>query len=69
MKIKYKYGLSDSEFNILKYMANGNTNPEIAQKNFVCESTVKMHISHIFEKMKVHNRIQAVVKAIRENIV
>ena len=69
MKIKYKYGLSDSEFNVLKYMANGNTNSEIAQKTFVCESTVKIHVSHIFEKMNVQNRIQAVVKAIRENIV
>ena len=69
MKIVRKNELTEREFEVLKFMIDGLSNIEIAQKTFVCECTIKAHVSHIFEKMKVQNRIQAVVKAIRENIV
>ena len=61
--------LTSREFVVLKLMVTGVTNSFIAKELCVTEATVKAHISHIFEKMKVQNRIQAVVKAIREEIV
>ena len=69
MKIVREYGLSDREFEVLEYMTEGFSNPEIADKIFVSDCTVKAHVGHIFEKMKVQNRIQAVVEALKENII
>ena len=69
MKSVYEYGLTARELEVLKYMIEGFSNPEIAYRIFVSECTVKAHVSHILEKMKVQNRIIAVVKAIKENIV
>ena len=68
MKNVYEYGLTEREFEVLKYMVEGLSNPEIADKIFVSACTVKAHACHIFEKMNVQNRIQAVVKTIKENI-
>lgn len=68
MKEVHEYGLTEREYEILGFMIEGFCNPEIAQKIYVNNCTVKAHVSHIFEKMKVQNRIQAVVKALKENI-
>ena len=46
----------DSEIEIVYLMKNGLTNKEIAEDLFIAESTVKKHISHIFEKLQVGSR-------------
>ena len=69
MKTVHEYGLTEREFEVLNYMIEGFSNPEIAGKIFVSDCTVKAHIGHILEKMKVQNRVQAVVKAVKKNII
>lgn len=68
MREVHEYGLTEREFEVLEFMIRGFSNPEIAQKIFVSDCTVKAHVSHIFEKMNVQNRIQAIIKAIKEDI-
>jgi ATP/maltotriose-dependent transcriptional regulator MalT len=58
-----KYKLSAREAEVLKYIAQGLKNKEIADKMFVSLSTVKTHTKNIFDKMDVRNRIEAVRKA------
>lgn len=55
--------LSSREFEVLRLMAEGATNTEISQKLFIAISTVKTHITHIFDKLEVLNRTQAIVRA------
>ena len=55
--------LSKRELEILSLLAQGHSNQEIAAKLFVSLSTVKTHIQHLFEKLEVKRRIQAVEKA------
>ena len=55
--------LSKRELEILSLLAQGHSNQEIASKLFVSLSTVKTHIQHLFEKLEVKRRIQAVEKA------
>jgi LuxR family maltose regulon positive regulatory protein len=54
--------LSERELEVLKLIANGLSNPEIARKLFVATSTVKRHINNIYAKLNVHTRTQAVAK-------
>ncbi len=58
-----EYGLSPREMEVLKYIAKGMKNQEIADKMFVSLSTVKTHTKNIFEKLDVRNRIEAARKA------
>lgn len=55
--------LSKRELEILSLLARGHSNQEIAAKLFVSLSTVKTHIQHLFEKLDVKRRTQAVEKA------
>jgi NarL family two-component system response regulator LiaR len=55
--------LSKRELEILGLLAQGHSNQEIAAKLFVSLSTVKTHIQHLFEKLDVKRRIQAIEKA------
>lgn len=57
--------LSERELEILRLVANGATNPEIAQKEFISVNTVKKHITNIYGKMGVTTRVQAVEMARR----
>lgn len=52
--------LTRRELQILELIGMGNINSEIASKLSLSESTVKNHISKIFKKLKVNNRVQAV---------
>ncbi len=55
--------LSDRELEVLKLMSEGLTNPEIADHLIISLSTVKTHLVHIFNKLGVRNRAEAVLKA------
>jgi LuxR family maltose regulon positive regulatory protein len=55
--------LSERELQVLQLLAQGLSNPEIAQELVIALDTVKRHVSHIFSKLGVHNRIQATKQA------
>jgi DNA-binding NarL/FixJ family response regulator len=61
--------LSDREIEVLKLIANGNDNAQIARALFISPKTVKNHISNILMKLQMENRIQAAVYAVRSGIV
>jgi LuxR family maltose regulon positive regulatory protein len=55
--------LSSREKDVLKLMADGLSNPEIAARLYLSPNTLKAHTQHIFGKLGVHNRVQAINKA------
>jgi DNA-binding NarL/FixJ family response regulator len=57
--------LSEREIQVLRRVAGGNRNREIAQQLFISEETVKVHIKHIMEKLGASDRTQAVAIAVR----
>ncbi|HKW72941.1 MAG TPA: response regulator transcription factor [Candidatus Dormibacteraeota bacterium] len=61
--------LTDREVEVLRLMARGFGNQEIATKLFVSEATVKTHVNHILDKLGVTNRVQAVVAAYESGLV
>lgn len=61
--------LTRRELEVLKLLAEGLYNKEIAYKLSISEKTVKNHVSSIFKKIGVFDRTQAAVYAIRNNIV
>ena len=61
--------LSDREIEVLKLIANGKDNAEIACDLVISPKTVKNHISNILMKLQIDNRIQAAVYAVRSGIV
>jgi DNA-binding NarL/FixJ family response regulator len=61
--------LSDREIEVLKLIANGKDNAQIAGDLFISPKTVKNHISNILMKLQIDNRIQAAVYAVRSGIV
>ena len=61
--------LSDREIEVLKLIANGKDNAQIARELVISPKTVKNHISNILMKLQIENRIQAAVYAVRSGIV
>ena len=61
--------LSDRELEVLKLIAIGRDNGEIARELFISPKTVKNHISNILMKLQIENRIQAAVYAVRTGLV
>ena len=61
--------LTEREAEVLRLMARGLGNLEIAEKLFVSEATVKTHVAHILDKLHVENRVQAVVAAYEAGLV
>ena len=55
--------LSRREIDVLRLMADGRSNKEIAQSLVLALSTIKMHVKHIYGKLGVKNRVQAVAQA------
>jgi len=62
-------GLSERELEVLKLMAKGAANKEIAASLCISESTVKTHIQTIFQKLGVGDRTEAVTEAIKKGII
>jgi DNA-binding NarL/FixJ family response regulator len=60
--------LTDREMEVLKLVAKGLNNRDIAKKLFISENTVKNHIRNILEKLQLHSRMEAVVYAVREKL-
>jgi DNA-binding NarL/FixJ family response regulator len=52
-------GLSPRELEVYELLAQGRSNPKIAATLFISESTTKVHVRHIFEKLGVHSRAEA----------
>jgi DNA-binding NarL/FixJ family response regulator len=61
--------LSERELEVLRLIAIGKDNAEIARELFISPKTVKNHISNILMKLQIENRIQAAVYAVRSGIV
>ncbi|MCL5957830.1 MAG: response regulator transcription factor [Chloroflexi bacterium] len=61
--------LSQQEIQVLRAVAEGRTNREIAEKNYWSEITVKRRIQDIFHKLGVSDRTQAASEAIRRNLI
>ena len=60
--------LSRRELEVLTLVAQGLNNRAIAETLFISENTVKNHIRNIHEKLQVHSRMEAVVRAVREGV-
>ena len=61
--------LTPREMDVLRHAANGNRNRDIAEKLFISEETVKVHIKHIMEKLGANDRTQAVAVALSRGII
>jgi DNA-binding NarL/FixJ family response regulator len=61
--------LTTREVNVLSHIAGGNRNRDIAERLFISEETVKVHVKHIMEKLGASDRTQAVAIAIRRGII
>lgn len=61
--------LTEREIDVLRHLAGGNRNKDIAERLFISEETVKVHVKHIMEKLGASDRTQAVAIAVRRGII
>ena len=61
--------LTAREVEVLRKVAEGNRNKDIAELLFISEETVKVHIKHIMDKLRAKDRTQAVAIAVRRGII
>ena len=61
--------LTEREVDVLRHVAGGNRNRDIAERLFISEETVKVHVKHIMEKLGANDRTQAVAIAVRRGII
>jgi len=62
-------GLTEREIEIVRLLAKGATNKELAEKLFIAQNTVKVHLKNILEKLQLRNRQQLVAYAVQEGLV
>jgi DNA-binding NarL/FixJ family response regulator len=60
--------LTGREMEVLRLVATGLNNRKIAEKLYISENTVKNHVRNILEKLQLHSRMEAVMYAVRENL-
>ncbi len=60
--------LTERELEVLKLVAQGLNNREIAKRLFISENTVTNHVRNILEKLQLHSRMEAVMYAVREKL-
>jgi DNA-binding CsgD family transcriptional regulator len=58
--------LTPTELKVAELVAEGLTNPQVAERMFVSPGTVKTHIAHIFRKLDVHSRAELTAEAVRQ---
>jgi DNA-binding NarL/FixJ family response regulator len=61
--------LTEREIQVLEKIAGGNRNRDIAEKLFISEETVKVHIKHVMDKLGASDRTQAVAIGLRRGII
>jgi DNA-binding NarL/FixJ family response regulator len=61
--------LTDREMQVLKLVARGMNNRDIAKALFISDHTVKNHVRNILEKLQIHSRMEAVMVAVREKLI
>jgi DNA-binding NarL/FixJ family response regulator len=61
--------LTDREMEVLKLVAKGMNNRDIAKELFISENTVKNHVRNILEKLQIHSRMEAVMIALRDKLI
>ena len=60
--------LTARELEVLKLVARGMSNKDVADSLFISENTVKNHVRNILEKLHLHSRMEAVMYAVRQNL-
>ena len=63
------WGLTDVEFEVLRYVAKGLSNAEVGQVMTLERRSVRTHLGHIYKKMGVNSHVEAVVLALRAGLV
>ena len=61
--------LTPREMQVLRLVARGMNNRDIARELFISENTVKNHVRNMLEKLQLHSRMEAVVYAVREKLI
>ncbi|WP_246304865.1 response regulator [Nocardioides thalensis] len=61
--------LTERELDVLRLVAKGLSNRDVAQRLAISENTVKNHVRNMLEKLQLHSRMEAVMYAVREKIV
>lgn len=64
-----KHRLTPRQIEVLKYLAMGLQNKQIAHEMGISVSTVKLHLNGIYMRLRVNNRVQALLRAREEDIV
>jgi DNA-binding NarL/FixJ family response regulator len=66
---KEQFGISSRELELLELLKNGLTYEQIAAKLFISYGTVRKHIENIYRKLQVNNKVNAIDKAARNNLI
>jgi DNA-binding CsgD family transcriptional regulator len=61
--------LTQREMAVLRLVAGGKSNREVGESLFISEGTVKIHLSHLFEKLGASSRTDAVAKAVGRGLI